>query len=58
MSSTTITIFKPNGDALRTISNPLTWNVDATGALNVTTRTGAISNVYTTSLPFFIERTP
>jgi hypothetical protein len=60
MANTTITIYKPNGDALMTIDNPKTWGI-TTDNKTLHVITGSAPEVVTditTTLPFLIERTP
>jgi hypothetical protein len=51
----TILIFKPNGDLLKTIVNPITWSIDEKGMLTVGQGQVGPNNILRTTLPFSIE---
>jgi hypothetical protein len=56
MANTTITLFKPNGEELKLM--PSHWTVGEHGVLTVTTTLpGKGVTVFSTTLPFLVERT-
>jgi hypothetical protein len=58
MQTTLLIIFRPDGDAWKTFSNPPQWHVED-GVLYVTvaTMSGVPTHTITTTLPFSVEQT-
>jgi hypothetical protein len=59
MQTTTISVFKTNGDIWRVFLNPAHWTVNEQGVLYITpsNMAGASTGSVATTLPFVIEKT-